>query len=67
VGGDFSGSADKYFLEFFGEFAGDTDLGVWGKYFDESCECSGKAMRRFEVYGGVISIGGGGDFVEAAA
>jgi len=67
VGGDFSGSADKYFLEFFGEFAGDADLGVWGKDFDESCECSGKAMRRFEVDRSMFAFGCCGNFVQAAA
>jgi len=67
VGGDFCRSSDKYFLEFFSEFAGDTDLGVRRKDFDEGREGSGKAMRGFEVYRGVVAPGRCGDFVESTA
>jgi len=66
MGGDFLGSSDKYFLEFFGEFAGDTDLGVGGEGLDESCEGSSEAVGRFEVYRGVVAFGRRGNFVEAA-
>jgi len=67
VGGDFCGSSDKYFFEFFSEFASDTDLGVGGEDLDKSGKRSSEAVGRFEVHRGVVAFGRRGNFVEAAS
>ena len=67
MGSDFLGSSDKYFLEFFSEFAGDADLGAGGEDLDESGKRSSEAVGRFEVHRGVVAFCRCGNFVEAAS